>query len=253
MARRGEERRRRAAAAALSIVAHALLPLAFVASQQHRAAEIPPAPLDPLMVSLAPPPRPETPDPGERAPAAAPPAPPAPAPKRPALKVRPAPPTPQMPPLIAAPTPEPAPIPLATVGEAELAGARTAGNGSGDGSGAGSGSGGQPCDMVRRLQAALRRDGEVRAAVARANPPGGRAILVWNGDWLRSPGQEGKGLAGVRQAIVMEVAFAPEACRDDPVQGLVLISLGDHAGAGRLALGGGRWRWADLLAARRRG
>jgi hypothetical protein len=108
--------------------------------------------------------------------------------------------------------------------------------------------------MVVRLQSALRRDPQVRAAIQRAHgQPGvdGRALLVWNGDWVRNPDQEGKGLAGVRQAIAMEVAFAPEACRREPVQGLVLISMGDGPGAARVALGRGRWAWSDLLSARR--
>lgn len=140
---------------------------------------------------------------------------------------------------------------------AELAGARTAGPGAGGGSGVGDGEGiggasgsGRACDMVRRLQAALRGDGRVKAAVAeahRAARPGGRALLVWNGDWIKSLGEEGKGLAGVRQAIAMEVAFAPEACRAEPMHGLVLITLADYPGATGVALGSSAWRWSDLL------
>ncbi len=136
--------------------------------------------------------------------------------------------------------------PAAGLTEAQLAGAATAGSGSGEGrEGAG-----RACDMVRRLQAALRRDAHVQAAVAEAHRAQPRAILVWNGDWIRSPGQDGKGLAGVRQAIALEVAFAPEACRAEPVHGLVLISLADAPGSARLVLGGGVWRWSDLLYAR---
>jgi hypothetical protein len=171
------------------------------------------------------------------------------------LTVRPAatPPPAYVEPVIAAPAATP-PVTFATLSEAQLVGARTAGSGQGGGGGgSGSGAGGQPCDMIRRLQGALRQDAEVRAAVTeayRATGPG-KAILVWNGDWLRSPGQEGKGLAGVRQAIVLEVAFAPEACRSEPVQGLVLLSFADAPGSARLVLGQGAWRWSDLLAARR--
>jgi hypothetical protein len=255
MARRAEQRRRRAIAVAVSLAAHLMIPLAFLSAQPEPAFEVLEDP--PITVSLAAPPPPPpapAPPPGpakDDDAAPAPPAPPKPTPARPALRVRPAPPTPTMAPLVAPLAETPAPVALVTLGDAELAGARTAGAGAGQGAGAGGG--GQPCDMVRRLQAALRRDPEVRAAVASANVAGGRAILVWDGDWLRSPGQEGKGLAGVRQAIVMEVAFAPEHCRDDPVQGLVLLSLGDQAGAGRVVLGGGAWRWTDLLGARRRG
>ena len=107
--------------------------------------------------------------------------------------------------------------------------------------------------MVRRLQEALRRDARVQAAAAEAHrASGGRgsAILVWNGDWLRSGAEDGKGLAGVRQAISLGVAFAPEACRAQAMNGLVLISLNDSPGSARLALGARHWRWSDLLFAR---
>src|SRR5665213_4089403 len=101
--------------------------------------------------------------------------------------------------------------------------------------------------MVRRLQAALRRDARIQAAVAEAHRGSGSApaVLVWNGDWIRSGLEDGKGLAGVRQAIMVEVAFAPAACRAEPMHGLVLISLNDGPGAARLALGSGAWRWSD--------
>lgn len=139
----------------------------------------------------------------------------------------------------------PAPAELSA---ADVAGALTAGSGAGS-----SGSGGGACDMVRRLQEALRRDPRVQAAAAEAHrAAGGRgaAILVWNGDWVRSGAEDGKGLAGVRQAISVGVAFAPEACRTQPVNGLVLISLNDAPGSAKLALGARRWRWSDLLFAR---
>jgi hypothetical protein len=104
---------------------------------------------------------------------------------------------------------------------------------------------------VQRLQDALRGDPDVVAAVAQAHrSAAGKAVLVWNGDWLQSPGQEGKGLAGLRQAIIMEVAFAPKACRAQPMRGLVLISLNDRPGGSRLVLGSVTWRWSDLLLAR---
>jgi len=106
--------------------------------------------------------------------------------------------------------------------------------------------------MVGRLQDALRGDPEVRAAVARAqNEVGpGKALLLWDGTWIRNPGEAGEGLAGVRQAIAMEVAFAPAACRERPMRGLVLVSFSDAAGAPRLALGRGTWRWGDMLGRR---
>ncbi len=146
--------------------------------------------------------------------------------------------------------------PDVVLGASAIAGATVAGSGTGGvgAGGDGSGSGSGACDMVRRLQDALREDADIRAAVTRAHQgigPAGRAILVWNGEWLRSPGQAGKGLAGVRQAISMEVAFAPAECRAQRMRGLVLITLSDRPGGPALALGARDWRWAELLGARR--
>jgi hypothetical protein len=118
--------------------------------------------------------------------------------------------------------------------EAQLAGAASAD----------AGASGGPCDMARWLQSALRKDPLVQAAVAGA---AGKAIMVWDGDWVRNPGEDGKGLAAVREAITWEVAFAPEACRAEPVHGLVLLSMGQAGGSTRLALGQPAWRWSDLL------
>lgn len=113
---------------------------------------------------------------------------------------------------------------------------------------AGSGGGGGPCDMARRIQTALRKDPLVIAAVAAS---GGKALLVWNGDWVQGNREDGKGLAAVREAILWEVGFAPPECRAQPVRGLVLMSLGERGGSAKLALGTGAWRWSDLLATRR--
>jgi hypothetical protein len=127
--------------------------------------------------------------------------------------------------------------------DAQIASAATAG--SGQGSGQGSGSGGGACDMTRRLQAALRKDRLVQAAAAGAHK--GRPILVWNGDWVRHGVQDGAGLAAVREAMMWEIGFAPPACRAQAVHGLVLLSLNDSPNAARLVVGGGDWRWSDLL------
>ncbi len=154
-------------------------------------------------------------------------------------------------PIRSLPTPlTPPPVAMATVEspgltEAELAGAATA-DGSGEG-GEGSGSGGGGgCNMIRRLQAALRQDPLAQAA-ARSPGARGRAVRVWDGDWVQSGGEDGRGLAAVREAIVWEVGFAPPACRSEPMHGLVLLSLADGPGATRLAVGSGAWRWSDLL------
>ncbi len=122
--------------------------------------------------------------------------------------------------------------------DAQIAGAASAGEGNG---------GGGSCDMAQAVQRALRRDPLVRTAVQNANRLG-KAIMMWNGDWVRSGGQEGKGLSAVREAIMWEVAFAPEACRYQPMRGLVLVSLSDSGT--RFAIGSGVWRWSDLLGVR---
>lgn len=247
MASGGKPRRKpRWGPAATSLGIHGLILAAVLTWTARPPLELFIPPPDPIPITLAPPRPPAEPAPADD------PAPSPPARGTPRVAVRPPalPPPPTVAPLPATPAP-PAPVVLATLSDAELAGARTAGAGGGGGAGAGTG-GGQDCDMVRRLQDALGRDPEVRAAVAGAratSATAGRALLVWDGDWVQSPGQAGKGLAGVRQAIVMEVAFAPAACRAEPMRGLVVLTL--DAPAGRLALGAGRWRWSDLLAARR--
>lgn len=124
---------------------------------------------------------------------------------------------------------------MAEVGDGDLVGATTAGSGGGGGA----------CNMTRRLQDALRKDRRAQAAVAEVNR--GKALLVWNGEWVRHPAQEGAGLAALREAIMWEVGFAPEECRTQAMNGLVLISLTDGS---RVALGHGRWRWSDLLFAK---
>lgn len=123
----------------------------------------------------------------------------------------------------------------------QIAGAASAGD---DGAGGG---GGGSCDMARAVQKALRRDPLVRAAVEDANRLG-KSVMLWNGDWVRSGGQEGKGLSAVREAIMWEVAFVPATCRNQRMHGLVLLSLED--GATRFAIGSDEWRWSDLLGVR---
>lgn len=234
-------------AATLSIVAHAGLLLAVLAVRVQP--PMLPEP-EPITVALYEPP-PPPPEPPKLAPEPA----GDPAPARvspPRLPVRPPKlvPPPEVEPLPAKPAPKP--VVAAELGEADLIGAATAGSGSGAG-GAGNGPGGGGCDMVRLLQDALRKNPRVRAALTQVHPEAaarGKAVLVWNGDWVQSPGQEGKGLAGVRELIMLEVAFAPKACRSDPMRGLVLISLSDSPGAPRLALGSRAWNWSDLLFAK---
>ena len=106
--------------------------------------------------------------------------------------------------------------------------------------------------MARRVQAALRKDPLVRAASPGrgSRRAGAHTLLVWNGDWVQSGGEDGKGLSAVREAIAWEVGFAPAACRTERMRGFILFTLGEAPDAPRLALGASAWRWADLLGAR---
>jgi len=137
--------------------------------------------------------------------------------------------------IVASRTPKPETSDL--LSDAQIAGASSVGEGGGGG-------GGGVCDMARAIQRALRKDPLVQAATLDAHRTG-KAFLVWNGDWVRNGDQDGKGLAAVREAIMWEIAFAPEACRRQQVHGLILLSLND--GSTRLAMGQGLWRWSDLL------
>ena len=150
------------------------------------------------------------------------------------------------------------------LGPAQLAGAQRAGMGHGAGSGAGSGNGaadgsvgggaggtgrGTRCDMAERLQALVRRDAAVQTLVRdvhRRLSAEGKAIHIWDGEWIQSRGEEGRGLAGLRQALAVEVAFAPRECRMQPVRGLVVLTLGDGPNDPKLALGTASWRWGEL-------
>jgi hypothetical protein len=207
------------------------------------------AELAPIQVQLIDPPPPQPPAP----PAPKEPAPePSPAPPKPkAAKTKPAPPRK----VIARPAPAPREVtpllvdtgpltnPDAEVSDAELASAATAGSGGGGG-------GGGACNMLQWLQGKLRKDRRVQAAMADAHK--GRAIRVWNGDWVRHPGQDGNGLAAVREAIMWEVAFAPEACRAERVRGLVSLSLNDGPSSARVVMGSRDWRWSDVVSRSRR-
>ena len=137
--------------------------------------------------------------------------------------------------------------------DSQLAATRADIGGAGYGVGAGAGGdggngggGGGACDMASRVQAALRKDPLARAAMHAAG--NGRSILIWNGDWVQSGAEDGKGLAAVREAITWEVAFAPAACRHQRVRGPILLSLND--GSPQVELVAGEWRWSDLLGLR---
>jgi len=243
--RRPAERTRLVTAAA-SVVCHLGILLALVGAQPDPPPVTDLPPIQVQLVEL----RPEPPAPPAPKPSPEPPAPTPPKPKAAAKKPSPprkaiARPTPKAPPdvrpLLAQTGPETNPD--ADVSDAELASAATADSGGGGG-------GGRACNMAQWLQGKLRKDRKVQAAMADAHR--GRPIRVWNGDWVRHPGQEGAGLAAVREAIMWEVAFAPEACRAERVRGLVALSLNDGPGSARVVMGAGDWRWSDLVSRSRR-
>lgn len=219
----------RAVTAAISLGGHGAIVVALLFARP--AAPIPPEPpaMTVALVEFQPPP---------------PPPPPAPKPaEKPQPKPARRPPPPPMhvhrAPVIRQSDPLPAPVTRAPfegmgLSEGQLAGAATADGGPSGGA----------CDMARRLQGALRKDPLVRAELAGAE---GKAIMVWNGDWIRNGGEDGKGLAAVREAILWEVGFSPKACRSASVRGLILLSLAGPRGPVRLAVGTGYWRWSDLL------
>jgi hypothetical protein len=231
-------RRRRRLAWAFSIAAHLLVFAALF--WPYAGSPPPPTERPPIMVTLSQGQRPEPPGP---------PGPAGPPSPTPAQAVNPQPAMRPSPPHRSAPAPsedsEPAPDNFSDIlSESQLAVAASAdGDGAGDGGGGGGG-GGSGCDMARAVQRALQRDPLVRTAVEDAHRMG-KSVMLWNGDWVRSGGQDGKGLSAVREAIVWELAFAPEACRNKRLHGLVLLSLAD--GSTRFAIGSGDWRWSDLL------
>ena len=138
--------------------------------------------------------------------------------------------------------PHPAPLPVSQkpardfgpgLSDSEIAGASTAESGAG---------GGGECNMTRMVQVALRKDPIVQSALREM---GTRAVMVWNGGWMQAQGEDGNGLAAVREAIMWEVAFAPEACRRQTVKGMVLLNVSN--GGARLGLGRGEWHWSDVV------
>lgn len=242
-AQRGRADGRRALVVAGSVLGHVAVLAVLVGARPDPPLAVDPPPMVVQLVDPLPPPPPPAPveahkpDVPKAKPSKAKPAPP----KRAVLAARP----PKTPPprnVVTVPAAKTAALEAPMeVNDADLAGAGNADSGPAGGA---AGAGGS-CNMTRRLQAALRKDPQVRAAVAEAHR--GRALMVWNGAWVRHPGQEGAGLAAVREAIQWEVAFAPEACRKTPVRGLVVLSLNDGPGAARLAVGAGEWRWSDML------
>jgi hypothetical protein len=222
----------------LSLVGHAAAVLVLLSARTQISEPFDPEPMAVAMVDLPKPPPPPPPPPVDAEKPAPAPQPPAPVKARPLKN-------------IARPTKAPVPPdvkPLPAIdarvsfaagelSDGDIASATAAGSGAGSGGG---------CDVARRLQNALQKNPRVQAALART-PDLGRGSKVWNGDWIRNPTQDGAGLAVIREAMMMEVLSAPEACRHEPMHGLYLISLNHAGGSARVAVGADSWRWGDLL------
>jgi hypothetical protein len=235
-------RRRRiggwAAIVGLSLVGHAAAVLVLLSARTQTSEPFDPEPMAIALVDLPKPPPPPPPPPADAEKPAPKPEPPAPVKARPLKNIaRPtkAPAPPDVRPLPA--FDKPVTFAAGELSDGELASATAAGSGAGSGGG---------CDVARRLQNALQKNPRVQAALART-PSLGRGSKVWNGDWIRNPTQDGAGLAVIREAMMMEVLSAPEACRYEPMHGLYLISLNHPGGAARVAVGADSWRWGDLL------
>jgi hypothetical protein len=223
---------------ALSLVGHVAAVLVLLSARTQTSEPFDPEPMAIALVDLPKPPPPPPPPPVDAEKPAPTPQPPAPVKARPLKNIaRPtkAPVPPDVKPLPAID----APLAFAAgeLSDGDLASATAAGSGAGTGGG---------CDVARRLQNALQKNPRVQAALART-PSLGRGAKVWNGDWIRNPAQDGAGLAVIREAMMMEVLSAPEACRHEPMHGLYLISLNHPGGAARVAVGADSWRWGDLL------
>ena len=235
----------------MSVVAHVAVLATLMNARPDPPLMIEPPPMVVQLVEPAPPIPARTPP--EPSPAPSPsPAPPKPDPKpdpkpaKAAAPKSPAKPAPVPPRRKTAPAPNADPLPAGEGGQAasgfELSDGQIAGAAR-----AGAGRGGGSCDMLEWLQAQLRKDGRVQRAMARSG--GGKPVVVWHGgEWIRHGGQEGEGLASVREIVMWEIAFAPDECRRQPVNGLVLISMHDGPGAPRLVMGAERrWAWSDVL------
>lgn len=109
---------------------------------------------------------------------------------------------------------------------------------------------GEPCLVGAWLQSALQNEPLVQEALT-AIPSSARsvanAVMLWNGRWSPAP-NAALGMARIRALVVAGVASAPESCQLAPINGPVLITVGDPANSTVLAVGSGQWRWRDLLA-----
>lgn len=109
---------------------------------------------------------------------------------------------------------------------------------------------GDRCALGAWLQAALQDDPAALSALAsvpRSARSVANALMLWNGTWPPPPANAGPGLAQLRAVIVAGISAAPASCQNEPINGPILISVGEQADGTVLAVGSGQWRWRDLL------
>lgn len=107
------------------------------------------------------------------------------------------------------------------------------------------------CDLTAPVQAALRLNGEVRAAlgrVPRETRSVANAMVIWNAGWL-DPDQtlDAPARELIRASITTILASASESCRLQPQGGPRLLIVPGDGETIVLALGSGVWKWQDLL------
>ena len=111
---------------------------------------------------------------------------------------------------------------------------------------------GETCDLAGRVQAALRDDPAVRAALAmlpRDARSVANAVMLWDGRWIAgTTTSTSYALDRIRAAVIATVAAAPAPCRQEAQTGPVLMLLAGSPDT-VLALGSGRWRWGDVFGA----
>ena len=111
---------------------------------------------------------------------------------------------------------------------------------------------GQACPLAQWIQDALRAEPGVMAGLAvipRQSRSVANAIMLWDGRWVpaRQPAAEA-GLAPIRAAIVAGVEAAPAHCRQQRLNGPLLITLVGERDTTLLAVGSGEWTWGDIRA-----
>lgn len=108
---------------------------------------------------------------------------------------------------------------------------------------------GGTCDLTDVVQANLRADPELQAALdrlPRSDRSVASAVMLWDGHWIvgASPAARDT-LTKIRAVVIATIEAASLPCRTSSQTGPRLMSLRGEPDT-ILALGSGKWRWADL-------